>query len=165
MTIAIKDPAFYNGFDYFCPCCLSFFSISGDHSVGAIDYCPACGLNGLITDYRKLAEFCRENDLETAEYWEAFPPDEPLPYSRCAATPAQIRILFSIAAGCMRRREPVSIDGLCRQTGMAREVVQSAVNLGIVKHEYLAHGIVEHPGPRPVRGGRPGTPGGEPWAS
>jgi hypothetical protein len=163
MTITLKDPAFYNGFDYFCSCCLSFFSVSADYSAEPVEHCPSCGTDELITDYRKLAEFCRENDLDTADYWEAFPPGDPLPYSQCGATPAQIRDLFWIAAEYMRRGKLVSVDDLCRQTGMDQEVVQSAVNLGVIKYEYLERGIVERLGPRPVREGRPAF-GGDPWA-
>jgi hypothetical protein len=76
MTVALKTPGFYNGWEYFCPTCLSFFSVSAGGS-GAAAYCPFCGIDGLITGPRQLAEFCRENDVDPAGYRGAFPPDGP----------------------------------------------------------------------------------------
>jgi hypothetical protein len=149
MNIELEDPAFYNGFDYFCPTCATFFSISGDYTADKIEYCPACGMDGLFTDYRELAEWCRGEDVDTAEYWEAFPPDEPLPHSQCAATPRQIRKLFWAAAENMRMGRMVSVDDLYRETGIEKERIQSAVNLGTIKYEYLERGIVERLGRKP----------------
>jgi hypothetical protein len=106
-------------------------------------------MDGLITDYRELAEWCRNEDVDTADYWEAFPPDEPLPYSQCTATPRQIRKLFWAAAENMRMGRMVSIDDLYRETGIAREAIQSAVNLGAIKYEYLERGTVERLGRKP----------------
>ena len=141
--------AFYNGFGYFCPECLSFFSVSGDYSFGAVSCCPACGTHGLITGHRELAAFCLKAGIDTAEYWEAFPPDDPLPYSRCTATPRQIRKLFWAAAENMRAGKLASVDSLCRETGVEKEIVRSAVDLGTIKYEYLERGFVERRGSDP----------------
>ena len=143
------SPAFYNGFGYFCPECLSFFSVSGDYSFGAVSCCPACGTDGLIAGHRELAAFCLKAGIDTVEYWEAFPPDDPLPYSRCAATPRQIRKLFWAAAENMRGGKLASVDSLCRETGVEREIVRSAVDLGTIKYEYLERGFVERRGSDP----------------
>jgi hypothetical protein len=148
MNIVLRAGAFHNGFDYFCPGCLSFFSVSGDYSFAAVSHCPACGEEGLITGCRKLAEFCREAGIDTVEYWEAFPPDEPLPYSRCAPTPRQIRKLFWAAAEDMRSGKLSSVDSLSRETGIEKEMVRNAVDLGTIKYEYLERGFVERAGPR-----------------
>lgn len=148
MNIELKLPAFYNGFGYFCPECLSFFSVSGDLSFGPVSFCPACGADGLITGYRELAALCFKAGIDTVEYWEAFPPDDFLPHSQCAATPRQIRKLFWTAAEYMRRGKLVSVDDLCRETGLEKEIVQSAVDTGTIKYEYLERGVVERIGPR-----------------
>jgi hypothetical protein len=152
MNVVLKPGAFRNGFDYFCPACLSFFSVSGDYSFAAVSHCPACGGDGLITGYRKLAAFCREADIDTVEYWEAFPPDGLLPYSRCAATPRQIRELSWAAAEDMREGKLASVNSLSRETGIEKETVQSAVNLGTIKYEYLERGFVERRNPAPCPG-------------
>jgi hypothetical protein len=157
MNISLTAPAFYNGFDYFCPECLCFFSVSGDYSFAAVTHCPACGTDDLITWHRELAAFCLKAGIDTVEYWEAFPPDDPLPYSECRATPRQIRKLFWTAAENMREGKLASPDSLCRETGMDREIVQSVVALGAIKYEYLERGFVERrkSSPCPFREGVP----------
>jgi hypothetical protein len=150
-------PAFHNGFDYFCPNCLSFFSVSSDYSFEIVLFCPACGEDGLLTRHRGLADFLHVEGIDAVEYWEAFPPDDPLPYSECTATPRQIRKLFWAAAEDMRAGKLASVDSLCRETGIDRETVQSAVNMGTIKYEYLERGVVErrNPAPRPAGGEAP----------
>jgi hypothetical protein len=159
MDVKLEKGAFRNGFGHFCPECLCFFSVSGDYSSGAACRCPFCGADGLITGWRGLAAFCQDAGIDTAEYWEAFPPGSPLPGSRCAATPRQIRKLCWAAAEGLREGRLSSTDSLCRETGIGKETVQAAVNAGALRHECLERGFVERRGPgsrrRPAGRGAP----------
>jgi hypothetical protein len=68
MTIEIKDLALRNGFDYFCPTCMTFFSVStlDNPEGGHVSYCPCCGIDGLIKNSQKLAEWCKAEDIDPA---------------------------------------------------------------------------------------------------
>ncbi|MDR2186375.1 MAG: hypothetical protein LBO80_12030 [Treponema sp.] len=90
MTVTQKDPAFYNGFDHFCAVCLAFFSV-GQQGKAAVPFCPFCGAPGIINNHKDLARMCRGDDLDCIAFYGAFPPDEPLPYSRSSLTPRQVR--------------------------------------------------------------------------
>ncbi|MDR2020501.1 MAG: hypothetical protein LBQ14_07030 [Treponema sp.] len=90
MTITQKDPAFYNGFDHFCSVCFEFFSVGQEGKI-RVQYCPFCGAPEIINDHRELAKMCRRDELDCLTFPDAFPPDEPLPYSWSSLTPRQIR--------------------------------------------------------------------------
>jgi hypothetical protein len=49
MTVEVTHTALPGGYDYYCPGCDLFFSVSGD-KVLPVKYCPVCGWDTLIRD-------------------------------------------------------------------------------------------------------------------
>ena len=123
----VKPGAFANGFDYFCPDCNVFFSIQHDFEADepvSPDFCPYCGGNELTSSIDGLLDYCDCKCTDPANFYSAFPLDEPIPRSETGATPRQVKIIVSLVILDKQAKRPVTVDSIAAQSDTPREIVE-----------------------------------------
>jgi DNA-directed RNA polymerase subunit RPC12/RpoP len=137
MNLALKAPPFYNGFTYFCPGCHTFFSVGSEYPEKKITRCPHCGGSDLIGSHQRLAERCRAESADPVRYWPAFPPDGPLPGSRCKATPREIGLVYNtgLDGDTDWNTLPGFINAVHTKTGVPEETIQRLLESGAIDYK------------------------------
>jgi len=124
---SVKTGNFANGFSFFCPNCGDFFSVQFYKSdtvfAYSAEYCPSCGCDELITSVEELIDYLEDRDTDTVNFYNAFPPDEPLPNSRTGATPKQVEWIIGCAISERQDKFPVTVESLAAQLGYNKNVV------------------------------------------
>lgn len=130
MTVTCKiGDSFANGFDYFCVNCGHFFSVQIMDSIGnrgsneEISFCPKCGEDILLNKLSDLLKYCVDSFSDTINFFSAFPPDEPLPYSRTGATPRQVEWIIGCVISDRGKNIPVTIESLASQLDYDPKIV------------------------------------------
>ena len=127
----VNPGAFANGFDYFCPDCGVFFSAQNSFEADAPvspEFCPYCGENDLIDSTDELLDCCAFKCVDPANFYHAFPLDEPIPQSETGATPRQAKIIVSLAILDRQAKRPVTADSIAAQSDTPREIVEKVFN-------------------------------------
>jgi len=130
ITNVKENKNFANGFDYFCVECGKFFSVkaaffSAQLDIGTleVEYCPYCGEDNFLDSISELIDYCDENDTDTVNFYNAFPPDELIPQSRTGATPLQVEWIVDCVVNDKEKKLPVTIKSLAAQLGYDKKVV------------------------------------------
>lgn len=138
----VNSGAFANGFSCFCANCHTFFSVQIMDEYPAIDeveYCPSCGCNELISDTEELLNYCNNNYADPANFYTAFPPDEPIPWSCTGATPQQVKIIESLVILDLKGKRPVSVESTAAESGLPSDLVAAVFKgLNIAESEAAA---------------------------
>jgi len=118
---------FYNGYNFYCADCKIFFNVETEPTDLPVEYCPVCGKYEYVLD--SIDEFLDELEninVDPVNFYNAFPPDEPIPNSCTGATPRQVAIIFDLVAN--RHDVPLTaeiIAGNCKTTiGIVRKVFE-----------------------------------------
>jgi hypothetical protein len=139
MNIELANAPFYNGFTYFCADCHDFFSVGSEYPEKKIKYCPHCGGDDLIDSHQRLAEYCAEGGIDPIRFWPTFPPEEPLPGSRCKATPREIRTVYNAGFSAPWDNPHSFVETVHRKTQVPREAIWHILYSGAINYvEYIA---------------------------
>ena len=118
---------FYNGYDFFCTECNSFFNAGTESddliSCCPICCCPICGRDEIIFDIDDFLEYLEEHKTDPVNFYNAFPPDAPIPNSCTGATPRQVAIILDLVAN--RHDIPLTIESIAGNCETSREVVRN----------------------------------------
>jgi len=117
MTDSVTLGAFANGFEYFCPHCGAFFSLQYDSdNLKDTHYCPSCSADELMTTTEELLEACSANCTDPVNFYNAFPPDEPIPQSRTGASPREVKTIIDIVSRRKAEKRPVTVDIVAQES-------------------------------------------------
>ena len=129
-----KKTNFANGYDYFCTNCNVFFliqcSVSG---IGDLEHCPYCG-DKILSSVKELAAYCEDNEIDTINFYNAFPRYEPIPGSRAGATPLEVSIIIDLVALRRHRDLPITVEDIAGQCEPSIDIVRKVFEeLGITE--------------------------------
>lgn len=121
----MKDKTnFANGFNYFCTRCNTFFNAITNDSDDPISCCPVCGDDFLVSSIDEFLEHLADNNTDPINFYQAFPPDEPLPNSRTGATPRQVDFVVGCVMNDKQKKLPVTVESYAAQLGYDEEIVR-----------------------------------------
>lgn len=121
-----KCKSFAHGYTHFCTGCKTFSSAQIDDSCGwgAVNYCPCCGDEKLLTTTEELLDFCEQKDTDPVNFYKAFPREQKIPNSRTGATPRQVEWIVNCVMADKAKHIPVTIESLTSQLGYYKEIVE-----------------------------------------
>jgi len=119
-----EDTNFANGFNHYCAECTIFFNAKTEPADLPVEYCPVCGKNEyVLNSVDELLDELEDNEVDPVNFYNAFPPDEPIPNSCTGATPRQVALILDLVAN--RHDIPLTIESIAGNCETSREVVRN----------------------------------------